>query len=219
MSDWLFLLSPWLALVGLIIWDAREKPTASQPPTWKSKRWRIACIAVGSLLGASASFLAWAVWTPALPPLSKLSKAASEPFTPLVRSAGRGFGPYPYGACFRILAIDGGGVRGVIPARILAEIEKRTQKPISEQFDLIAGTSTGALLALGLTRPSDADARKPAFRANEFVDLYLKRGRDVFPTSFGLLRTFGAPSVQNMAPLDWSRCSDSISATCNYRRR
>jgi predicted acylesterase/phospholipase RssA len=188
-KDWLFLLSPWLALVGLIIWDTREKPVASQPPTWKSKRWRIAYLAVSCLLGAFASFMAWAFWTPDLPPLSKLSKAASEPFTPLARSAGLGVGSYPYGACFRILAIDGGGVRGVIPARILAEIEERTQKPISEQFDLIAGTSTGALLALGLTRPSDADARKPAFRANEFVDLYLKRGRDVFPTSFGLLRT------------------------------
>ena len=50
----------------------------------------------------------------------------------------------------KILAVDGGGIRGVIPAMILAEIEERTKKPISELFHLIAGTSTGGLLALAL---------------------------------------------------------------------
>ena len=194
MRDWLFLLSPWLALVCLIIWDTREKPVASQPPRWKSKRWRIAYLAVGCLLVSFASFLEWASWTPNPPPLSKLSEAASRPRTGVALSAGAGMagtesGPYPYGACFRILAIDGGGLRGVIPARILEVIEEATQKPISKQFDLIAGTSTGALLALGLTRPSDADARKPAFRAHDILDLYRNHGAEVFPTSFGLLRT------------------------------
>ena len=52
---------------------------------------------------------------------------------------------------YRILSIDGGGIRGIIPAIVLAEIEKRTQKPIYQLFDLIAGTSTGGLLASGLT--------------------------------------------------------------------
>jgi patatin-like phospholipase/acyl hydrolase len=46
----------------------------------------------------------------------------------------------------KILAIDGGGIRGIIPAVILAEIEKRTQRPIYELFDLVAGTSTGGLV-------------------------------------------------------------------------
>ncbi|MEN6606575.1 MAG: patatin, partial [Bryobacteraceae bacterium] len=41
----------------------------------------------------------------------------------------------------RILSIDGGGIRGVIPAMVLAEIEKATERPIAESFDLIAGTS------------------------------------------------------------------------------
>ena len=53
----------------------------------------------------------------------------------------------------KILSIDGGGIRGVIPALVLAEIEKRTNKRVADMFDLIAGTSTGGILALGLTIP------------------------------------------------------------------
>jgi patatin-like phospholipase/acyl hydrolase len=44
---------------------------------------------------------------------------------------------------YKILSIDGGGIRGLIAGLILVEIEKRTGKAISELFDLIAGTSTG----------------------------------------------------------------------------
>ena len=54
----------------------------------------------------------------------------------------------------KILSIDGGGIRGIIPAIILSRIEEKTLKPIAELFDLIAGTSTGGLLALALTKPS-----------------------------------------------------------------
>ncbi len=54
---------------------------------------------------------------------------------------------------YKILAIDGGGIRGIIPALVLAEIEKRTQKQIFSLFDLISGTSSGGILALGLTKP------------------------------------------------------------------
>jgi patatin-like phospholipase/acyl hydrolase len=53
----------------------------------------------------------------------------------------------------KVLSIDGGGIRGIIPAMVLAEIEKRTNKPISELFHLIAGTSTGGIITLGLTKP------------------------------------------------------------------
>ena len=56
---------------------------------------------------------------------------------------------------FTILSIDGGGFRGIIPAMILAEIERRTGHRIAEMFDLIAGTSTGGILALGLTVPQN----------------------------------------------------------------
>ncbi len=44
----------------------------------------------------------------------------------------------------RVLSIDGGGIRGIIPALVLAHVEQRTGKPCSELFDLMVGTSTGA---------------------------------------------------------------------------
>ena len=69
---------------------------------------------------------------------------------------------------FRILSIDGGGIRGLIPARVLAELEEEFQqkepdKKLYEHFDLICGTSTGAILAIGCllyTSPSPRDKRQ-----------------------------------------------------------
>ena len=104
-----------------------------------------------------------------------------------------------YGDCTRVLSIDGGGVRGLVPALILAEIERRTGRPIYEHFDLVVGTSTGAILALGLTRPSNADARKPAFAADDLVDLYRRHAASIFPSSFvsiGNLRRLFRPKFE-----------------------
>ena len=50
----------------------------------------------------------------------------------------------------RILAIDGGGIKGVIPAAFLATLEETLEKRVLHHFDLVAGTSTGAIIALGL---------------------------------------------------------------------
>jgi patatin-like phospholipase/acyl hydrolase len=81
----------------------------------------------------------------------------------------------------KVLAIDGGGIRGLIPALVLAEVEKGTGKPISACFDLIAGTSTGGLLACGLTRP---DSRgKPMWTAAELAALYEEEGPNIFRRS------------------------------------
>src|SRR5689334_8886921 len=74
---------------------------------------------------------------------------------------------------FRVLAIDGGGIRGIIPALVLAEIEKRTGRRIASLFDLIAGTSTGGILACALTVP---DARP----AVQLVELYRTQGPVIF---------------------------------------
>lgn len=79
---------------------------------------------------------------------------------------------------FRILSIDGGGIRGIIPATFMAEIERRTQRPIAELFDLIAGTSTGGILALGITVPGD-DGR-PRYSARDGLRLYEREGPVIF---------------------------------------
>ena len=83
--------------------------------------------------------------------------------------------------CYRVLALDGGGIRGLIPAQVLDEIEKHMNRPISALFDLVAGTSTGGILALGLTKP-DANG-KPQFTAQDMCNLYLTEGTTIFPHS------------------------------------
>ena len=82
-----------------------------------------------------------------------------------------------------VLALDGGGIRGVIPAMVLAEIERRTGRRISAMFDLIAGTSTGAILALGLTTPDVVNPSEPRYGADEFVSLFAERGHVIFGRS------------------------------------
>lgn len=52
--------------------------------------------------------------------------------------------------CYRVLSIDGGGIRGVFPAAFLARLEESVGEPIASYFDLIAGTSTGGIIAIGL---------------------------------------------------------------------
>lgn len=78
----------------------------------------------------------------------------------------------------RILSIDGGGIRGIIPALILAEIEQRTGKPISQLFDLIAGTSTGAIVAMGLCLPNAE--KKNRYQAKDIIQFYEADGKRVF---------------------------------------
>jgi patatin-like phospholipase/acyl hydrolase len=84
-------------------------------------------------------------------------------------------------APFRVLSLDGGGIRGIVPALILAELERRTARPVARLFDLIAGTSTGGILALGLVRPG-GDGR-PAHTARSMVELYRRDGPRIFARS------------------------------------
>jgi patatin-like phospholipase/acyl hydrolase len=70
---------------------------------------------------------------------------------------------------FRLLSIDGGGLRGLIPALVLAHIEEQTQKPVHELFDAVAGTSSGAILALGLVHPTPRSAVHLARLYREFA--------------------------------------------------
>jgi patatin-like phospholipase/acyl hydrolase len=79
----------------------------------------------------------------------------------------------------RVLSIDGGGIRGILPAGLLAEVERRAGKPVSALFDLLAGTSTGGILVLALAQP-DASGGRPAHPASEVVDFYNRLGSTIF---------------------------------------
>ena len=83
---------------------------------------------------------------------------------------------------YRILSLDGGGIRGMVPAMILADLEERTDQKVANLFDLIAGTSTGGVLALALTRtkPETGDP----VTAKELVALYEKDGGKIFKQNF-----------------------------------
>jgi uncharacterized protein len=76
----------------------------------------------------------------------------------------------------RVLAIDGGGIRGLIPALVLTELERRAGRRIFELFDLIAGTSTGGILACALCAPDPLPA-------SELVKLYEEEGPEIFDRS------------------------------------
>lgn len=73
---------------------------------------------------------------------------------------------------FRILSLDGGGIRGIVTARMLEAVESYINQPLRDYFDLIVGTSTGALIAAGVTI-----GRSPT----ELVELYLNCGAEIFP--------------------------------------
>jgi uncharacterized protein len=87
----------------------------------------------------------------------------------------------------RILSIDGGGIRGILPGKILVSLEAKLQKKegnpnarIADYFDLIAGTSTGGILTCILLCPSDKDPQKPKYTAQQAVELYAKNGGKIF---------------------------------------
>ena len=78
----------------------------------------------------------------------------------------------------RVLAIDGGGLRGIIPLRVLMELERLTGRGAATLFDVVAGTSTGGVVALALCRP-DADG-KPAMSAARILEIYLEWAPKIF---------------------------------------
>jgi patatin-like phospholipase/acyl hydrolase len=81
----------------------------------------------------------------------------------------------------KVVCIDGGGIRGLIPALVLAEVEQRTGRRIAEMADLVAGTSTGGILACGLTRRGP-DGR-PLYSAAELAGIYIEEGPKIFRRS------------------------------------
>jgi patatin-like phospholipase/acyl hydrolase len=85
----------------------------------------------------------------------------------------------------RILSIDGGGIRGILPGVILCRLEEKLQLitgrdsvRLADYFDFFAGTSTGGILTLSYLIPDQSG--RPLLTAKQSVDLYLKRGKDIF---------------------------------------
>ena len=73
---------------------------------------------------------------------------------------------------FRILSVEGGGILGAFAAGALAEIEKRSGECILDHFDLISGTSTGGIIAIGLAM---------GLSASQICQFYVEHGREIFP--------------------------------------
>ncbi len=73
---------------------------------------------------------------------------------------------------FRILSLDGGGIRGVVTATILAAIEQQINQPLNKYFNFIAGTSTGSLLAAAIARGCNS---------KDIINLYKQKGKIIFP--------------------------------------
>jgi patatin-like phospholipase/acyl hydrolase len=93
----------------------------------------------------------------------------------------------------RILTIDGGGIRGIIPAVILSHIEQELQRKtnnptarLADYFDMIAGTSTGGILTAFYLMPADNDSKRSKYQAQEAIGLYKKHGKDIFKKRISL---------------------------------
>lgn len=75
------------------------------------------------------------------------------------------------GGRFQILSLDGGGLRGMFSAAVLARLEDDLQLRITDHFDLIAGTSTGGIIAIGLGL---------GLTPREIVEFYAEHGPRIF---------------------------------------
>ncbi|WP_224024093.1 CBASS cGAMP-activated phospholipase [Burkholderia vietnamiensis] len=104
----------------------------------------------------------------------------------------------------RVLSIDGGGIKGVLAAEFLATVEEATNRRIADYFDLVAGTSTGGIIALGLGL---------GMSAREIVNFYVDHGPSIFEQvreekAGSLLSRFAmrsAGATRNMQQLLWPK--------------
>ncbi len=112
----------------------------------------------------------------------------------------------------KILSIDGGGMRGIIPGMFLVALERKLKKmsgnenaAIVDYFDFFAGTSTGGILTCLLLCPSEDDQHVPRFTAQEALNMYLVHGHEIFKSGFfkKLIAGLGISSERyDSAPLE-----------------
>lgn len=93
---------------------------------------------------------------------------------------------------FRILSLDGGGIRGVFPAAFLARLEEHLEHSIGHYFDLIAGTSTGGIIAIGLGL---------GLAASDILKLYVDQGPTIFDQGHGAVENWVRQALRGMAHL------------------
>ncbi|XP_057424840.1 patatin-like protein 2 [Lotus japonicus] len=113
--------------------------------------------------------------------------------------------PPTYGNLVTILSIDGGGIRGIIPATILEFLESQLQEldgedaRLADYFDVISGTSTGGLVTAMLSAPDKNN--RPLFAAKDIKPFYMDHCPSIFPQHRGfcgtmlakVIRTLGGP--------------------------
>ncbi|XP_066396253.1 patatin-like protein 2 [Miscanthus floridulus] len=118
---------------------------------------------------------------------------------------GKHIQPPTYGNLVTILSIDGGGIRGIIPAVVLTFLESELQKldgeeaRLADYFDVIAGTSTGGLVTSMLVAPNNTN--RPLFEAKDIQAFYMKHAPKIFPQQRGpfgrimrIFRSLSGPS-------------------------
>jgi len=108
-----------------------------------------------------------------------------------------------------LLTLDGGGIRGIIPASILAHLETRLQVAsknpdlrIADCFDLIAGTSTGGILTCLYLTPDKAEPSRPKYSASQIRDFYREFGPALFHKNFGYKVVSGLGLFKSRYPED-----------------
>jgi uncharacterized protein len=106
--------------------------------------------------------------------------------------------PEPNQPTYRILSLDGGGIRGVFPAAFLAKLQENLEHPIASYFDLIVGTSTGGIIAIGLG---------VGLSAADILRLYEEQGPAIFDQQHGPMKTWLRQRGRSMLHLFRSKYS------------
>ncbi|KAL6840343.1 hypothetical protein ACP4OV_030153 [Aristida adscensionis] len=128
--------------------------------------------------------------------IMKTTSGQVVPFFPYAIKKNHACPPPSKGNLITVLSIDGGGVKGIIPAVMLASLESKLQEldgssaHIANYFDVIAGTSTGGLITAMLATPSLNNANQPCYEAKDIVPFYLKHCPHIFPCRSGLFCWF-----------------------------
>jgi patatin-like phospholipase/acyl hydrolase len=108
------------------------------------------------------------------------------------------------GKTIKILSIDGGGIRGILPATFLASLEARLQEAkndpnlrLADFFDFFTGTSTGGLLTCIYLTPEETDAKRPRFTAKQAIEFYFAYGGHSFiPQDSGGFHKYSAEGLE-----------------------